>query len=169
MKSVTFSSRPRGPKCCKYQNVPMWELFWPIGKPRERFQSWVIKVYFISVPMDHTVSSSARVTSVKSQQGVVRELERLGPIDRTPGIPGFDKNWYVPGHAVASKPHLCFADIWVSVQELLHFPVIKINEHGNYGSRQIDPWRTVGPIDSRAIFKLIFRTSLPQPCWKFEW
>ena len=23
MKSVTFSSRPRGPKCRKYQNVPM--------------------------------------------------------------------------------------------------------------------------------------------------
>ena len=58
MKSVTFSSRPRGPKCCKYQNVPMWELFWAIGKPRERFQSWVIKVYFISFPMDQTVFGS---------------------------------------------------------------------------------------------------------------
>ena len=33
------------------------------------------------------VSSSARVASVKSQQGVVSQLEKLGPIDRTPGIP----------------------------------------------------------------------------------
>ena len=35
------------------------------------------------------VSSSARFTSVKFQQPLfVSDLERLGPIDRTPGIPG---------------------------------------------------------------------------------
>ena len=39
------------------------------------------------------VSSSARVTSVKSQKGLLlSELETLGPIDRTPGIPWSDKN-----------------------------------------------------------------------------
>ena len=39
------------------------------------------------------VSSSARVTSVKSQQGVSRTDRRTsGPKDRTPGLPGSDKN-----------------------------------------------------------------------------
>ena len=39
------------------------------------------------------VSSSARVTSVKFAKGVsVCYLERSRPIDRTPGIPGSDKN-----------------------------------------------------------------------------
>ena len=56
IRSLTFSGRPRGPKCLKYQNVPIWGLFWPIGKPWEMFQSWVIKVYFISVLMEHTVA-----------------------------------------------------------------------------------------------------------------
>ena len=36
------------------------------------------------------VSSSTRVTSVKSAKGVVSQLETPGPIDRTPGIPGSD-------------------------------------------------------------------------------
>ena len=35
------------------------------------------------------VSSAARVTSIKSQQ--LPQFERLGPIDWTLGIPGFDK------------------------------------------------------------------------------
>ena len=55
MRSLTFSSRPGGPRCLKYQNVPKLRSFWAIGKPRERFQSWDIGVYFISVPSDHTV------------------------------------------------------------------------------------------------------------------
>ena len=39
------------------------------------------------------VSSSARVTSVKFAKGVfVSEFETTGPIDRTPGTPGSDKN-----------------------------------------------------------------------------
>ena len=38
------------------------------------------------------VSSSARVTPVKSAKGRVSELETLRPIDRTPGILGSDKN-----------------------------------------------------------------------------
>ena len=43
------------------------------------------------------VSSSARVTSVKSQKGLVcMYLKRLGPIDRTPGIPGSDKHSVIP-------------------------------------------------------------------------
>ena len=64
------------------------------------FQSWPpvcttcivtlpwIAILALSVSIE-LVSSSARVTSVKSQKG---HLERLGPIDRTPGIPGSDKN-----------------------------------------------------------------------------
>ena len=41
------------------------------------------------------VYSSARVTSVKFQKGVsVSQFERTGPIDRTPGTPGSDKQQY---------------------------------------------------------------------------
>ena len=57
IRFVTFSSRPGGPRCLKYQNVPELRSFWAIGKPRERFQSWVIRVYFLTVPDDHTVFS----------------------------------------------------------------------------------------------------------------
>ena len=38
------------------------------------------------------LNSSARVTSGKSAKGLLTDLETLGPIDRTPGIPGSDKN-----------------------------------------------------------------------------
>ena len=55
MRSLTVSSRPGGPRCLKYQNVPKLRSFWAIVKPRERFQSWDIRVYFISVLNDHTV------------------------------------------------------------------------------------------------------------------
>ena len=41
------------------------------------------------------VSSSARVTSVKSAKGILSLLETSEPIDRTPGTPGSDKNWYI--------------------------------------------------------------------------
>ena len=57
MRSLKFSSRPGGPRCLKYQNVPKLRSFWPIGKPRERFQSRVIKVYFIPFLLDHTVAN----------------------------------------------------------------------------------------------------------------
>ena len=53
--SGTFSSISGGPRCLKYQNVPKLRSFWPIGKPRSRFQSRVIKVYFSSVPDNHSV------------------------------------------------------------------------------------------------------------------
>ena len=44
------------------------------------------------------LSSSARVTSVKSAHSLVcTQLERSGPIDRTPGTPGSDKNGRNPG------------------------------------------------------------------------
>ena len=49
MRSFTFCSTRGGPKCLKYQNFPKLWSFWLIGKPQERFQSWVIKVNFISV------------------------------------------------------------------------------------------------------------------------
>ena len=54
IRFVIFSSRPGGPRCLKYQNVPELQSFWAIGKPRERFQSWVIRVYFLTVPDDHS-------------------------------------------------------------------------------------------------------------------
>ena len=56
MISLTFSSGPWGPKCLKYQNVPNLGSFRAIGKRWERFQSWDIRIYFISVPKDHTVN-----------------------------------------------------------------------------------------------------------------
>ena len=56
LKVLTFSRRPEGPRCLKYQNVPKLRSFWAIGKPRKRFQSWDIGVYFIPVPTDHTVA-----------------------------------------------------------------------------------------------------------------
>ena len=46
IRFVTFCSRPGGPRCLKCQNGI---------KLRERFQSWVIKVYFLTVSNDHTV------------------------------------------------------------------------------------------------------------------
>ena len=55
MKVLTFSRRPEGPRCLKYQNVPKFRSFWAIGKPRERFQIWDIRVYFIALQLDHTV------------------------------------------------------------------------------------------------------------------
>ena len=64
------------------------------------FQSWPpdciiciatlpwIALLTLSVSIE-LVSSSARVTSVKSHKGVLRTS---GPKDRTPGLPGSDKN-----------------------------------------------------------------------------
>ena len=65
MRFLTFSSRPEGPKCLKYQNVPNLRSFWAIGKPWERFQSWVIKVYFIPLLFDHTVFPSRELKILK--------------------------------------------------------------------------------------------------------
>ena len=51
-----------------------------------------IALLALSVSID-LVSSSARVTSVKFQQGVlVCDGGTSGPKDRTPGLPGSDKN-----------------------------------------------------------------------------
>ena len=44
-----------GPKCLKYQNVPYIRNFWHIGKPWNRFQRWVIIIYFLTVQDDHSV------------------------------------------------------------------------------------------------------------------
>ena len=51
--SGTFSSISGGPRCLKYQNVPKLRSFWP----RSRFQSRVIKVYFLTVPDNHSVAN----------------------------------------------------------------------------------------------------------------
>ena len=56
MRYLPFSSWPRVPKCLKYQNVPKLRSFWAIWKPWEIFQSWDMRVYFIPVPNDHTVT-----------------------------------------------------------------------------------------------------------------
>ena len=66
MRSLWFCSRPGAPKCLKYQNVQKLRSFWPIGKPRERFQSWVITVYFIPLLLDHTVQDSTTEVGYKS-------------------------------------------------------------------------------------------------------
>ena len=58
MRILNFFSRPEDPKCLKYQNVPNLGAFWAIGKPWERFQSWDIRICFIPVPKDHTVTNS---------------------------------------------------------------------------------------------------------------
>ena len=62
------------------------------------------------------ISSSARVTSVKSAKGLrLSQLERTGPIDRTPGTPGSDKKSvspiavFRPSGFEATKP----ANSWV--------------------------------------------------------
>ena len=56
------------------------------------------------------VSSSTRVTSVKStKHQLLSELETLGPIDRTPGIPGSDKNTFVECDDL-----ITFADVCIS-------------------------------------------------------
>ena len=59
IRSLTFSNWPGDFRCLKYQNVPTLPSFWPIGNPRERFQSWDKGVYFISVSDDHTVADWA--------------------------------------------------------------------------------------------------------------
>ena len=52
---------------------------------------WIV-LLALSVSID-LVSSSARVTSVKSTQRlVVCDGQTSGPKDRTPGLPGSDKN-----------------------------------------------------------------------------
>ena len=57
------------------------------------------------------VSSSARVTSVKSAKGLwVSQLERLGPIDRTPGIPGSDKK----GRKKLIFPHFWHTHVYIN-------------------------------------------------------
>ena len=63
MRSLTFSRRPGGPRCLKYQNVPQFWSSWAIGKSWERFQSWVISVYFLTIPDDHTISLSFSLAS----------------------------------------------------------------------------------------------------------
>ena len=57
------------------------------------------------------VSSSAKVTSVKSQKGL---LEIPGPIDRTPGIPGSDKNAISGGCSTAVLYH----SVWMGLNGL---------------------------------------------------
>ena len=74
-----------------YKQSPAWFQSWPPGcVTRIATLQWnALLALSVSIEL---VSSSARVTSVKSQQGVsVSLLERTGPIDRTPGTPGSDK------------------------------------------------------------------------------
>ena len=47
--------KSEGHRCLKYQNAPYIRKFWHIGKPWERFQCWVRRIYFLTVPDDHTV------------------------------------------------------------------------------------------------------------------
>ena len=72
--------------------------------------SW-IAILALSVGIE-LVSSSARVTSVKSQH--VSELETTGPIDRTPGIPGYNKNW-----------HYIWPCLWNRIMKRVSDPIVK--------------------------------------------
>ena len=56
INALTISSRPGDPRGLIYQNFPKVRLFWPFGKPQERFQSWLNRFYFIAV----TVGSYCR-------------------------------------------------------------------------------------------------------------
>ena len=76
----------------KHMANPNWFQSWPPG--------WVtfiatlpgITLLALSVSIE-LVSSSARVTSVKFHKRlVVCDGQTTGPIDRTPGTPGSDKN-----------------------------------------------------------------------------
>ena len=60
----------------------------------------------LSVSID-LISPSARDTSVKFQKGLgLSELETTGPIDRTPGTPGSDKN------AITRGPKYNYEESW---------------------------------------------------------
>ena len=63
---------------------PFWDPDWPSHQNPTNYNTGRC-----SKEMPELVSSSARDTSVKSAQGV---LVSSRPIDRTPGIPGSDKN-----------------------------------------------------------------------------
>ena len=78
LRALIFSSRPGGPGGLIYQNVPRIRSFWPIGKPRERFRSRVIRVYFIAVLLDHTVHHKTGFKlMVTLQSGCVIEILTL--------------------------------------------------------------------------------------------
>ena len=111
IKALTFSRRPGSSKCLKYQNVPELRWFWAIGTPRERFQSWNIRVYFLTVPGDHTflfkeiwkmnIYQPTLSTRHRGWDGLRRvSTEREGPV------------WFQPAEAAAETqlhlaPHYC--------------------------------------------------------------
>ena len=67
-------------------------LVFPPG-PGDQVESLALVANCLGMPYWHYQSSSARVTSVKSAKSLsLTQLERTGPIDRTPGTPGSDKN-----------------------------------------------------------------------------
>ena len=77
----------------------------------------LIALLTLSVGID-LVSSSARVTSVKFQQGVWRtDRQTSGPKNRTPGLPGSDKNYDNKMRRLkSSSPKLYFTyDIYESI------------------------------------------------------
>ena len=91
---------------CIFSFVANWFKIWSSGDVTciAWFQSWppgcvtciatlpwnALLALSVSIEL---VSSSARVTSVKSQQRSRREWRTSGPKDRTPGLPGSDKNY----------------------------------------------------------------------------
>ena len=79
------------------------------------------------------VSSSARVTSAKFHKGLVgREVQRPGPIDRTPETPGSGKKNRVGGGPFCSilgpaerqcVPSMSMSMVFITNQEIGHFVV----------------------------------------------
>ena len=76
----------------RWRHLHLIQIWSPGGATRIATLPW-IALLALSVSIE-LVSSSARVTSVKSAKRLgVTYLERPGPIDRTPGIPGSDKKF----------------------------------------------------------------------------
>ena len=60
MKSMTFFRRPRGPKMSQISKCPDVRVVLTYREALGEVSELNIKVYFISVPMDHTVSTAGR-------------------------------------------------------------------------------------------------------------
>ena len=117
--------------------VPIFATRW---RYLHLFQIWPWNA-LLALPVSiELVSSSAGVNSVKSAKGV---LETLGPIDRTPGIPGSDKqclnckaenegNLLAAWHPVRSWLHLflgLFVPNWLHLFNFSNFLHKRMRNH----------------------------------------
>ena len=71
---MRLPSKSEGHRCLKYQNVPHLRNFWQIGKPCERCQCCVGRIYFLTVLDDHTVVVVGVVGVVDTDQDYLANL-----------------------------------------------------------------------------------------------